>query len=72
MMKEISRRDKQIIITTHSPEMLDYCDLVDIQLISRDENGFSIISQPKYSKDVVEFVEELGIGHVFLNNYLGV
>lgn len=70
MMKEISSRGKQIIITTHSPEILDYCDLEDIQLISRNSNGFSTISQPKDNSDVIKFVEELGIGHVFLNNYL--
>lgn len=71
MMKEITNRDKQIIMTTHSPEILDYCDLEDIQLISRNQKGFSNISQPKNNKDVVEFVEELSIGHIFLNNYLG-
>ena len=32
---------------------------------------FSTINKPKNNKDVEEFVEELGLGHVFLNNYLG-
>ena len=71
MMKEISSRGKQIIISTHSPEILDYCDLNDIYLISRNKNGFSRIIQPKDNDTVKGFVEDLGIGHVFLNNYLG-
>ena len=68
MMKELN---KQVIISTHSPEILDYCKLNDILLISRTKEGFSKITEPKNNNDVVEFVKDLGIGQVFLNNYLG-
>ena len=57
MVKEISNRDKQIIVTTHSPEFLDYCDLEDIRCVFRNQNGFSVISQPENSDDIVGFVE---------------
>ena len=40
MMRGNSLKDKHIIITTHSPEILDYCELNDVYLISRDNNGF--------------------------------
>lgn len=71
MMREVANMNKQIIISTHSPEILSYCDLEDIHLISRDENGFSKITKPIDNKDVVEFIEELGIGQVFIDGYLG-
>lgn len=70
MMKEVSK-NKQIFITTHSPEILNYCGLEDIHLISRDNNGFSKISKPADNNDVNVFVEELGIGQVFVDGYLG-
>ena len=57
MVKEISNRDKQIIVTTHSPEFLDYCDLEDIRCVFRNQKGFSVISQPENSDDIVGFVE---------------
>lgn len=69
MIKEVSN-NKQIVITTHSPEILDYCDLKDICLVYRDLNGNSNISKPDDDEDVRKFSEELGIGNVFLNNYL--
>ncbi len=71
MMKEVSSNQKQIIITTHSPEILNNCDLEDILFISRDENGFSELSKPIDSEDVRDFVKELGIGQIFIDGYLG-
>jgi predicted ATPase len=40
MMKEASQ-NKQIIVTTHNPEIVKYADLKDIILISRQDDGFS-------------------------------
>ena len=69
MMKEVCLK-KQIIITTHSPEILNYCDLADIHLISRDSNGFSRMSKPVNNEEIKDFIKELGIGQVFVDNYL--
>ena len=66
MMKEVSSLKKQIIITTHSPEILNNCDLNDIILISRDNDGFSILSKPEDNKEV----EELSIGELFIDGCL--
>ena len=63
--------DKQVIITTHSPEILKYSDLEDILFISRDDNGFSDIKRVINNDVVKPFIEELGVDSVFVNDYLG-
>lgn len=70
MMIESSKK-KQIIITTHSPEILKCVDLKDIYLISRDLDGFSVISKPINNEIIKPFIEELGIDEVFIDDYLG-
>lgn len=70
MMKEVSSLDKQIIITTHSPEILNNCNLDDIIFISRNNDGFSILSEPADNKDVKEFIKELSIGELFIEGCL--
>ena len=70
MMREVSCK-KQIIITTHSPQMLKYIELSDIYFISRDDSGFSTISKPEDNEIIKPFIEELGIDEVFIDNYLG-
>lgn len=70
MMKEASE-DKQIILTTHSPEMLRHVDLKDILLISRDSEGCSQISRPADSEAVRAFIDsELGVSDLFVDNLL--
>lgn len=71
MMKEVSSKNKQIIITTHSPELLNYCDLEDISLICRDSEGFSIIRKPSDNEIVRKFMEDLSIGEIFIDGYWG-
>lgn len=70
MIKEASNK-KQIIITTHSPEVLKSADLNDIFLISRDTNGFSVISKPINNEILKPFIDELGIDEVYIDDYLG-
>ena len=69
MMKEVSN-NKQIIITIHSPEILNYCDLEDIHLITRNKDAFSKFTKPIDNEDVKGFIDELGIGQVFVDDYL--
>ena len=71
MMKEVSSKDKQVILTTHNPELLDYCDLDDICLITRDSEGFSIMTKPSNNKTVKQFMEDLSIGEIFVDGYWG-
>ena len=69
MMKSV---DKQVIITTHSPEILKYSELEDILFISRDDNGFSSIKRIIDNDVIKPFIEELGVDNVFVNDYIGI
>ena len=69
-MNEISRK-KQLIITTHNPELLKHVKLENIYFISRNKSGFSNITKPIDNEIVKPFIEELGIDEVFIDNYLG-
>ena len=62
--------NKQIFITTHSPEILKYMNLNDVLFISKDEEGFSKISKPINNETIAPFIEELGIDKIFIDNYL--
>ena len=69
MIGEASK-NKQIFVTTHSPEILKYVNLNDVLFISKDREGFSKISKPINNETVVPFIEELGIDKIFIDNYL--
>jgi len=71
MMKEVSEK-KQIIVTTHSSEVVKHTGISDILLISRDSEGFSIISRPADKEEVRTFLEnEIGIEELYIQNLLG-
>jgi predicted ATPase len=70
MMKDASK-EKQIIVTTHNPEVLKHAGLENILLISRDKEGFSTISRPNEKEEVKTFLEnEIGIDELFIQNLL--
>lgn len=77
MMKEASQQ-KQIIVTTHNPEIVKHTvvrptDLEDILLISRDKEGFSTISRPSEKEEVKTFLKnKMGIEELYVQNLLGV
>lgn len=72
MFKDTSK-GKQIMVTTHNPEVLKHADLKDILLISRGEDGFSTISRPVEEEGVRTFLEhEIGIEELYVQNLLGV
>jgi energy-coupling factor transporter ATP-binding protein EcfA2 len=71
MMKEASAH-KQVMVTTHSTEVVKHTLIEDLLLISRDSEGFSIISRPADEDDVRTFLEnEIGIEDLFVRNLLG-
>ena len=69
-LMEESTISKQIVITTHSPEVLRNSELNNIYLISRNANGFSEISKPINNAVVMPFIEDLGISEVYIDDYL--
>jgi len=71
MMKETSQK-KQIIVTTHNPEMVKHAGVENILLILRDKEGFSVISRPYEKETVKTFLQnELGIEELYVQNLLG-
>ena len=56
MMKESSKK-KQIIITTHTTEVVKHASLENLLFISRDPDGFSVISRPADKEEVRIFLE---------------
>lgn len=70
MMKDASQR-KQIIITTHNPEIVKHAGLDNILLVSRDEEGFSGVSRPIGKEEVEIFLKnEIGIEELYVQNLL--
>lgn len=71
MMKDASR-NKQIIVTTHSPEIVRHAGVKNLLLISRDKEGFSTVSRPAEKRDVQVFLEnDLGLDEVFIQELWG-
>lgn len=72
MMKDVSERlDKQIIITTHNPEIVKYADIDDILLIYRDNDGFSQISRPSEKEEIKQFLKnKIGLDELYVQNLL--
>jgi len=70
MMKDASQK-KQIIATTHNPEIVKHAGLENILLISRDKEGFSVISRPSEKEEVKTFLKnEIGIEELYVQNLL--
>lgn len=72
MMKDASR-GKQIIITTHNPEIVKHADLKDLLLVTRDKDGFSSVFRPIDKEEVKIFLQnEMGIEELYIQNLLGI
>ena len=70
MMMEASL-NKQIIITTHNPEVVKHTSLEHLLLISRDEEGFSTIIKPKDNDMVKSFLKnDIGLDELYIQNLL--
>jgi predicted ATPase len=71
MIKE-SSGSKQIIITTHSTEVVKHASVEDLLLVSRDTEGYSVVSRPADKEEVRTFLEnEIGIEELYIQNLLG-
>jgi len=70
MMKDASAK-KQVIVTTHSPEVVRHAGLENLLLVARDNEGFSTLSRPEERKDIQMFLEaELGLDELYVQNLL--
>jgi len=71
LMKDASR-NRQVIITTHSPEVVRHAGVENLLLLSRDEQGFSTVSRPAEKEEVRVFLEnDLGLDDVFVQELWG-
>ena len=71
MFKETSR-DRQIVVTTHNPEIVKHCEIEDLLLLSRDAEGFSYLSRPSEVEQVKIFLKnEIGLDELFVQDLLG-
>jgi predicted ATPase len=71
MMKESSKR-KQVMITTHTTEVVKHASIEHLLLVSRDSEGFSVLSRPADKEEVRTFLEnEIGIEELYVQNLLG-
>ncbi|MBS1248545.1 MAG: DNA replication and repair protein RecF [Chloroflexi bacterium] len=70
-MLEEASTEKQIIVTTHNPQMVKHTKLENLLLISRNEQGESIISRPTEREDIKIFLEnEIGLDDLFVQGLL--
>lgn len=70
LMREASRK-KQILLTTHNPEIIKHTRPEDLLLISRDKSGYSRIYRPLEKKEIKSFLEEeIGIDELYAKNLL--
>ena len=70
-MMEDASENKQIIVTTHNPEMVRYAEKKDILLISRDEEGFSSICRPSEKESVKISLENgLRMEDLYVDSFL--
>jgi predicted ATPase len=74
IMKDVATHPtekKQIIITTHNPEIVKHAGLENLFLVSRDKEGFSVVSKPAEKQEVRIFLEnEIGINDLYVDNLL--
>jgi predicted ATPase len=72
MMRDASAT-KQVIATTHNPELVKHTALEDLLLVRRDEHGFSRISRPAESDELKVFLEnDLGVEDLYVQNLLDI
>lgn len=72
IMKDASK-NKQLIVTTHNPEIVKYGGLSNILLVLRDNEGFSEIYRPSDKEEILTFLKnEIGIEELYVQNLLGI
>ena len=68
--EEVSAK-KQVLITTHNPELLRHSEIDDIRFVFRNKNGNTDVSKPADDDVVKLFMKnDLGIDDLFVNDLL--
>lgn len=62
---------KQVLLTTHNPEVVRHTKLGELLLAKRDKEGFSTVTRPETDKRLKLFLEgELGVEDLFVQGLL--
>jgi len=77
LMMDASRKEqmvnKQIIITTHNPEIVKNAGMENLLLVARNEDGFSVVSRPIDKEEVKTFLKnKIGIEELYVQSLLEV
>jgi len=72
MVKDSSMNyGKQIIITSHNPEIIKYAGIENLIAINRNEDGYSEIYRPSSKEEIQIFLKnKLGIDELFIENLI--
>ncbi len=71
MMKDVTtRQGRQIVVTTHNPEIVKYAGADHVILLQRDDQGNSILSRPSDHEEIRAFLETMGIEELYVQNLL--
>ncbi|TAJ45615.1 AAA family ATPase [Methanofollis fontis] len=71
MMQDVSDHlGRQVLVTTHHPEVVKYAGREDILLVRRDDEGNSVISRPSEREDLEVFLETMGIDELYVQDLL--
>lgn len=70
-MIKIASEQSQLLITTHSPEVIKHVDVQSVFLVHRDRDGSSVLSQISHSEQVMRMLqEEIGVDELFVRSLL--
>lgn len=71
MMQDVAaHRNRQVLITTHHPEVVKYAGMQNILLLCRDHDGYSVINRPLEREELEVFLETMGIDELYVQNLL--
>jgi predicted ATPase len=62
---EVGNRKRQIIMTTHSPLLLNYCQPEEVRIVTRDAEGATQVTPLVDVPDIKRLLEEFGIGELW-------
>jgi predicted ATPase len=64
--------EKQVLVSTHNPEVVRNARLEDLLFVARDQDGYSTLTRPAASEVVRAFLaSELGLDELYVQGLLG-
>ncbi|MDK2973826.1 MAG: hypothetical protein PWP08_197 [Methanofollis sp.] len=71
MMQDVAAHlGRQILVTTHHPEVVKYGGMGNILLLKRDPEGYSVVTRPAERRELDVFLETMGIDELYVQDLL--